>query len=165
MFTAPVDVDLTSAASTVNAIFDGIGTVAAPMVTSPASASITLLDAAFGASPATWPLPCASTPQDAWLRAIALGGAGRYAAAHAELSAIPASRPGGLASLALSTRASLLRQLAWHTHARGFDGRALSLAGSDAEARSDALVGLAADALGLARFPQGKQKKKARKIE
>ncbi|SLH38875.1 hypothetical protein [Mycobacteroides abscessus] len=123
------------------------------MVTSPASASITLLDAAFGASPATWPLPCASTPQDAWLRAIALGGAGRYAAAHAELSAIPASRPGGLASLALSTRASLLRQLAWHTHARGFDGRALSLAGSDAEARSDALVGLAADALGLARFP------------
>lgn len=123
------------------------------MVTSPTSATAVLLDAAFGAGPATWPLPRASTPDDAWLRAIALGGAGRYAAAHAELSAIPASRPGRLASQALSARASLLRQLAWHAHARGLDGRALALAGTDAEARSDALVGLAADALGLARFP------------
>ena len=87
------------------------------------------------------------------MRAVALGGAGRYAAAHAELSGIAASRPGRLASLALSTRASLVRQLGWHTHARRLDGRALTLAGTDAEARSDALVGLAADALGLGRFP------------
>lgn len=123
------------------------------MVTSLTSETVVLSNAAFGPSPATWPLPCASTPEDAWFRAVALGGAGRYAAAHAELSGTVTSRPGRLASLALSTRASLVRQLGWHTHARGLDGRALTLAGTDAEARSDALVGLAADALGLGRFP------------
>ncbi|MEU9804802.1 hypothetical protein [Mycobacterium sp. NPDC050853] len=114
-----------------------------------------LTAAAFGPLPATWPLPPASTGEDAWLRAVALGGAGRYAAADAELDALvaPGGRTGRLASLAQSTRASLVRQLGWHAQARGLDGRALAVAGTDAEARSDALIGLAADALGLARFP------------
>lgn len=114
-----------------------------------------LTDAAFGPLPATWPLPLASTHEDAWLRAVALGGAGRYAAAHAELDAlaVPSGPPDRVASLALSTRASLVRQLGWHAQARGLDGRALAVAGADADARSDALIGLAADALGLARFP------------
>ncbi|MBB4853139.1 tetratricopeptide (TPR) repeat protein [Mycobacteroides chelonae] len=116
------------------------------------SAVTALTDAAFGSHSATWPLVSASTPEDAWLRAVALGGAGRYGAAHAELSGIAVSRPGRLASLALSTRASHVRQLGWHAQARGLDGRALAMAGADAEARSDALVGLSADALGLARF-------------
>jgi hypothetical protein len=57
-----------------------------------------------------------------------------------------------LASLAHSTQGSFLRQLGWHTLARGWDGRALALAGADPEARADALVGLAADALGIGRF-------------
>jgi tetratricopeptide (TPR) repeat protein len=45
-----------------------------------------------------------------------------------------------------------LRQLGWHDKARGWDGRALAVAGADAEARADALIGLAADALGVGRF-------------
>ena len=70
-------------------------------------------------------------------------------------------RPGGaarsgsggrLVSLAHSTQGSFLRQLGWHVQARGWDGRALALAGSDPEARADALIGLAADALGVGRF-------------
>ena len=125
----------------------------APMVTSRSSAAAALTAAAFGPLPAIWPLPPAATPEDVWLRAVALGGAGRYAAAHAELNAIAVSRPGGLASRTLSTRASLVRQLGWHAQARGLDGRALAMADADPEARSDALIGLAADALGLARFP------------
>jgi hypothetical protein len=57
-----------------------------------------------------------------------------------------------LVSLAHSTQGSFLRQLGWHAQARGFDGRALALAGADPEARADALIGLAADALGDGRF-------------
>lgn len=88
-----------------------------------------------------------------WLRAVAAGGQGYYASAHTELSALRRAQPQGpLASLILSTQGSLLRQLGWHRHARGLDGRALASAGGDAEARIDALVGLAADALGMGRF-------------
>jgi hypothetical protein len=61
-------------------------------------------------------------------------------------------RDGALASLAHSTRASLLRQLGWHNRARRLDGRAMALAGSDQQAGADALIGLAADALGVGRF-------------
>ncbi|MUM18140.1 hypothetical protein FZI91_03270 [Mycobacterium sp. CBMA271] len=122
------------------------------MVTSRTAAAAVLIDAAFGPQPAIWPFPRAATREDAWLRAVALGGAGRYAAAHAELDSISVSGPDRLTSLALSTRASLVRQLGWHAQARGMDGRALAGAGTDAEARTDALIGLAADALGLARF-------------
>ena len=57
-----------------------------------------------------------------------------------------------MVSLAHSTQASFLRQLGWHALARGWDGRALALAGTDPEARADALIGLAADALGIGRF-------------
>ena len=63
-----------------------------------------------------------------------------------------APRRGRFVSLAHSTQGSFLRQLGWHALARGWDGRALALAGADAEARGDALIGLAADALGLGRF-------------
>jgi hypothetical protein len=67
---------------------------------------------------------------------------------------------GGLASLAHSTHASFLRQLGWHDRARTWDGRALALGASDVadrEARVDALIGLAADALGVARFAASAQ--------
>jgi hypothetical protein len=61
-------------------------------------------------------------------------------------------RGGPLVSLAHSTRASFLRQLGWHDRARRWDGRAMAMAGSDPEAGADALIGLAADALGVGRF-------------
>jgi hypothetical protein len=113
----------------------------------------TLATAAFGNEPGTWPLPTASTPHQLWLRAVASGGQGRYGSAYGDLAALrraPAARR--LVSLAHSTQGSLLRQLGWHTLARGWDGRALALAGTDPEARADALIGLAADALGVGRF-------------
>lgn len=113
---------------------------------------------AFGDQPGSWPLPTASTPRQLWLRAVAAGGQGRYAHACGDLAVLRRRVASGtesdpkLASLAHSTQGSLLRQLGWHTLARGWDGRALALAGAEPEARADALVGLAADALGVGRF-------------
>ncbi|MBV8929071.1 MAG: hypothetical protein JO152_08105 [Mycobacteriaceae bacterium] len=112
-----------------------------------------LTAAAFGDDPGCWPLPAASTPLDHWLRAVAAGGQGRYGCARAELATLRRTAPSGpLASLAHSTQASFLRQLGGHALARGWDGRARALAGTDVEATVDALIGLAADALGVRRF-------------
>lgn len=112
-----------------------------------------LANAAFGSDPGRWPLPAARTPREMWLRAVAAGGQGRYASAFADLAMVcRIERTGPLASLAHSTHASFLRQLGWHDRARGWDGRAYALAGSDPEAGADALIGLAADALGARRF-------------
>lgn len=113
----------------------------------------TLAAAAFGDRPGRWPLPAATTPEQLWLRAVAAGGQGRYGSAYRDLAVLRRRVPGGrLASLAHSTQGSFLRQLGWHALARGWDGRALALAGADPEARADALIGLAADALGVGRF-------------
>ncbi|MGV0627013.1 tetratricopeptide repeat protein [Mycolicibacter minnesotensis] len=113
----------------------------------------TLAAAAFGDEPGRWPLPPATNPAQRWLRAVAAGGQGRYAGAATDLAALLREIPGGpLASLAHSTQGSFLRQLGGHDLARGFDGRALVLAGDDPQARADALVGLAADALGGGRY-------------
>lgn len=112
-----------------------------------------LTAAAFGAQPAAWPLPSATTPRQRWLRAVAAGGQGRYGSARADLAALLRDTSAGpLVSLAHSTEGSFLRQLGWHDLARGWDGRALALAGDDPEAAGDALIGLAADALGVGRF-------------
>ncbi len=112
-----------------------------------------MTNAAFGDDPGRWPLPAASSPEELWLRAVAAGGQGRYASAYADLARVRrAHRVGRLASLAHSTHASFLRQLGWHEKARGWDGRALAVAGKDNEGRADALIGLAADALGVGRF-------------
>jgi len=111
---------------------------------------VSLESAAFGDAVHTWPLPSAMSPSELWWRAVAEGGQGRYASAHADLARL--RRTGQLASLAHSTTGSLVRQLGRHAAARHWDGLALRLAGGDVEARSDALVGLAADALGLGRF-------------
>lgn len=122
-------------------------------MTTSCSATV-LADAAFGGDPGRWPLPPAASQHELWLRAVAAGGQGRYASARADLARLRRTqRPEPLISLAHSTYASFLRQLGWHGHARGWDGRALALAGSDAEAGADALIGLAADALGVGRFP------------
>src|SRR5271166_872122 len=112
-----------------------------------------LTASAFGNQPGRWPLPSAGTPRQLWLRAVGAGGQGRYGSARNDLTTLLRSAPAGaLASLAHSTQASFLRQLGWHTLARGWDGRALALAGGDPEAAADALIGLAADALGVGRF-------------
>src|SRR6187399_3570674 len=108
-----------------------------------------LANAAFGDAPGLWPLPAATTPTELWLRAVAAGGQGRYGAALTDLDALLRTNTrGALASLGRSTRASFLRQLGGHRAARGWDGRAWACAGSDVTAGADALVGLAADALG-----------------
>ncbi|CAA0127436.1 Uncharacterised protein [Mycolicibacterium vanbaalenii] len=110
-------------------------------------------DAAFGGDPGRWPLPPASTPQELWWRAVAAGGQGRYACAMTDLELLRRELSGGrLASLAWSTHASFARQLGWHDRARSLDGKALTLSGDDGEAAADALIGLAADALGVGRF-------------
>ncbi|WP_264061370.1 hypothetical protein [Mycobacterium montefiorense] len=112
-----------------------------------------LAAAAFGDQPARWPLPTATTANELWLRAVAAGGQGRYGSAYRDLAALRRGNASGrLVSLAHSTHGSFLRQLGWHARARGWDGRALALAGTDPEARADALIGLAADALGIGRF-------------
>ncbi len=113
----------------------------------------TLTAAAFGDRPGSWPLPAASSPEQLWLRAVAAGGQGRYGSAYRDLAVLRRSGAHGRwVSLAHSTQGSFLRQLGWHTLARGWDGRAMALAGGDPEARADALIGLAADALGIGRF-------------
>ena len=117
------------------------------------SAENILANAAFGDDPGRWPLPAATTPDQLWLRAVVAGGQGRYASALADLAGVcRLQRVGPVVSLAHSTRASFLRQLGWHARARGWDGRASALAGADLEAHADALIGLAADALGVGRF-------------
>jgi hypothetical protein len=117
------------------------------------SAETSLANAAFGDDPGCWPLPAATTPHQLWLRAVAAGGQGRYASALADLAGVCRLQHGGpLVSLSHSTRASFLRQLGWHGRARRWDGQASAIAGAGLEARADALIGLAADALGVGRF-------------
>ncbi|WP_244373273.1 hypothetical protein [Rhodococcus sp. ZPP] len=127
-----------------------------------------LTGAAFGADPGRHPLPTSTRPVERWMRAVALGGQGRYSRARTELTDITRDRQAGpaVASLAWSTQASLSRQLGDHRAASGLDGRALALigggpadpaAGSALElaARCDALTGLAADALGCGHLALG----------
>ncbi len=112
-----------------------------------------IANAAFGDDPGRWPLPAAHSAEELWLRAVVSGGQGRYANAYADLASVRrAHRVGRLASLAHSTQASFLRQLGYHDEARGWDGRALAIAAADPEGTVDALIGLAADALGVGRF-------------
>lgn len=109
--------------------------------------------AAFGGHPGQWPLPEASGPEDLWLRAVAAAGQGRYAAARAALAPLIHDRSAGRwCSLGCSAWASFLRQLGWHWRAHDVDGRAWAAADGDPEAGADALIGLAADALGVGRF-------------
>src|SRR5262245_27386021 len=117
----------------------------------PATAAFS--DTAFGDCPGRWPLPAARTPHELWLRAVAAGGQGRYGSALTDLAGVlRLDARGPVASLAHSTRASFLRQLGWHDRARTWDAKAWASAGGDVEAGVDALIGLAADALGVGRF-------------
>jgi len=103
------------------------------------------------------------TARERWLVAVALGGQGRYAAAAAVLGRLLADPtvPAAVAAHAAVTRAAHRRQQGGHAAARPDDALGLRLAsaapaaepdrdGTDAgAARIDALVGLAADAVGL----------------
>jgi hypothetical protein len=121
-----------------------------------------LRDAAFGGSPgADVSRAALGTPRQRWLAAVVLGGQGYYAAATALLTELRHTADPVLASLAASTLASQRRQVGGHAAARRLDGEALArLAGVEpvaddpdcvdaAGALADALVGLAADAIGV----------------
>lgn len=89
-----------------------------------------------------------------WLLGVCLASAGRYGSASSVLEPLAVSLPDEperrlFSSLAASTMASISRQLGRHTEGRVRDEVALDVAGDGAEARFDALLGLAADAVGL----------------
>ncbi|WP_436492328.1 hypothetical protein [Actinokineospora sp. HUAS TT18] len=117
---------------------------------------------------------------DAWLAAVALGGRGHYAAAASHLGLLISGGDPVIAALAAATRASHLRQVGGHAIARTFDAaglRCLAAAGllggkgvdgdhpdppgtpaaDAAAARSDVLLGLAADALGQGRTAEARR--------
>lgn len=90
------------------------------------------------------------TPFGCWILGVCLGALGRYGDAATILC--PGGEPAG--SLAASARASHLRQLGRHAEAEPLDRHAESLADAAPDplaARADALIGLAADAVGLNR--------------
>ncbi|WP_410569295.1 hypothetical protein [Amycolatopsis sp. cmx-4-61] len=121
--------------------------------------------AAFGSDPLPDPaaLRGAGRPRERLLAAVVLGAQGRYAAAATLLDVLRQERDPVTASLAASTLASHRRQLGGHRQARALDGEAFAKAaaaetepdpdGLDAAgARTDALLGLAADNLALGRL-------------
>ena len=93
----------------------------------------------------------------AWLLGVALAAAGRYGGALTVLSPLvdsgrlPAAPPAQrlFAALSSATIASVHRQLGRHPVARDADLAALALTDGTGEAAFDALLGLAADAVGL----------------
>lgn len=125
--------------------------------------------AAFGDSPDldVWSALSSSNSRVRWLAAVVLGGQGHYAAAATVLDALRHDADPVIASLSLSTRASHHRQLGAHHLARGLDGQALARVrttgggdpdGIDADgARTDALLGLAADSLGAQRLHEARR--------
>jgi hypothetical protein len=128
--------------------------------------------AAFGAHPdAAVRVRPGMPAADRWLVAVTLGGQGRYAAAAAvldDLLTAPGVPPAVRAHAAV-TLAAHRRQLGGHATARRLDALGLRLAtaappgpldadGTDARAaRVDALVGLAADAVGAAAVGQAQR--------
>jgi hypothetical protein len=124
--------------------------------------------AAFGDRPDMC-VKASNTARDQWLAAVVLGGQGRYAAASALLTGLLSHPDPVVASLAASTLGSHRRQVGGHAAARRLDAAALAglarTAGAgegegkgdqdgldQLGARSDALLGLAADALGVGRL-------------
>jgi hypothetical protein len=129
---------------------------------------VDLRQAAFGDRPEAdvW-AALSGSPRERWLAAVVLGAQGHYAAAATTLQALVRSGDRLIGSLAASTLASHRRQLGGHAAARPLDALALSLApttshqdddGVDARgAQADALLGLAADALGTGRLTEARR--------
>jgi tetratricopeptide (TPR) repeat protein len=88
-----------------------------------------------------------------WLLGVCLSRAGRYGAALGVLEPLVAPADGPevrlLGALAAATVASIHRQLGRHEVAQGYDEGALEASEGAGEAGFDALLGLAADAVGL----------------
>ena len=88
-----------------------------------------------------------------WLLGVCLASAGRYGGALEVLDPLVAGAGSAesrvLSALASATAASVHRQLGRHSVAQGYDERALEGSGGTGEAGFDALLGLAADAVGL----------------
>jgi len=94
-----------------------------------------------------------------WLLGVCLSSAGRYGAALAVLDPVVAGAGADaehetaearlLGALAAATVASIHRQLGRHSVAQGYDDTALAVSEGAGEAGFDALLGLAADAVGL----------------
>ena len=89
-----------------------------------------------------------------WLLGVCLASAGRYGSALEVLDPLRRRRPVGrepdaVGASASATLASVHRQLGRHAVAQGYDERALEGSGGTGEAGFDALLGLAADAVGL----------------
>lgn len=136
--------------------------------------------AAFGTdlavSDAVLAAALAGAPRSRWLAAVVLGARGHYARAAAALEGLLGCQDRVIASLAASTLASHRRQLGGHANARTLDAAALrevgirapGLAAADLDgidapgAVSDALLGLAADALALGR--QGEARTLLRRV-
>ncbi|MBM7366769.1 hypothetical protein [Gordonia hydrophobica] len=111
--------------------------------------------AAFGVEPAE-PAPVGA---DRWARAVDLGARGRAAAARAIVADLLRDPrvPDEIRALACATRASLTRQAGGHALARADDGAGVRAATGlhgrwGVAARLDALIGLAADGLGIGAF-------------
>ncbi|GAB1508545.1 hypothetical protein [Actinophytocola sp. KF-1] len=109
----------------------------------------TLEQAAFGDRPDLVLTTTPAQPRDRWLAAVVLGAQGHYARAATLLHDL--LHDDATASLAASTLASHRRQLGGHASARTLDATAAATARTD-EARADALLGLAADAVGTGRL-------------
>lgn len=115
----------------------------------------TLEHAAFGTRPDLAISSVPTAPKERWHAAVVLGAQGRYARAAAILDEL-VDHAGDLGSFAATTLASHRRQLGGHAAARRLDARGLAKATGD-EARSDALLGLAADAIGAGRLDEARR--------
>lgn len=115
----------------------------------------TLERAAFGDRPDHLVGAAPAEPGQRWLAAVVLGAQGRYARAATLLDDL-VRRQDDLGALAAATLASHRRQLGGHAAARVLDAAALARATSD-EARADALLGLAADAVGTGRLAEARR--------
>jgi hypothetical protein len=116
--------------------------------------------AAFGDRPDLPLYATPAAPRDRWLAAVVLGGQGWYARAAALLEGLLDGRDPELAALAYATLASHRRQLGGHAAARVLDaaGHARLARRPDAvQARSDVLLGLAADAVGAGRLGEARR--------
>lgn len=109
--------------------------------------------AAFGDRPDLVVTATPTSARERWLAGVVLGAQGRYGRAAAILAGLLHTE---VASLAASTIASHRRQLGGHAAARRFDAIALRHAG-DEESRADALLGLAADAIGTGQLGQARR--------
>ena len=112
-----------------------------------------LAAAAFGDQPGRWPLPSAA-------HRVSCGYVRSRPAVRAATAALAATlrrccaphRRVGWPRWRIAHRRRFCASWAGTSWLRGWDGRALALAGDDPEAAGDALTGLAADALGVGRL-------------